>query len=403
MKKLIGKSAGVVLASGALASLAIAQEEYPDRFSIGASIQQLWDSNYSRTPEEEEEEITISAASVRFAHKISRQDFKVNWQVMRYDHNERIDLDATINEGSALWQGEWGRRFSTEVSWIRDSYLVDRLEFFDKDIVERDDVSGKIVYGTGHRMTFGVGARQGKQTHSNWQREGLDYEEDEVFVEIGYQTGINSTVTARFKDGERTYPNDVAVVVPPGLEPDPIVDPSFEDIRFGELDYDYQQAELEINWAASEKTNIIANLDYFNRDGVRNTGSGMQTGIEINWEMTPKVALAGGYSYKQPAIGETSDSPAEIHTVFFDATWQWTEKLSLATGARYSEFEYATWNSPGPSRNESLYQISPLKINFAVADYLSLRFTSNWTDRESPLVYRDYTATQLALGAFFRF
>jgi len=78
MKRLIGKSAGVVLASGALASLAIAQEEYPDRFSIGASIQQLWDSNYSRTPEEEEEEITISAASVRLAHTISRQDFRVN-------------------------------------------------------------------------------------------------------------------------------------------------------------------------------------------------------------------------------------------------------------------------------------------------------------------------------------
>ncbi len=403
MKKLIGKGAGLILVSGALATLAIAQEDYPDRFSLGASIQHLWDSNYSRTPDEEEDEITISAASVRFAHNISRQDFKLNWQVMRYDHAERTDLDATLNEGSALWQGEWGRRFKTEVSWIRDAYLVDRLEFFDKDIVERDDVSGKIVYGAGHRMTFGVGARQGKQTHSNWRREGLDYEEDEVFVEIGYQTGIHSTITARFRDGERSYPNNVSVAAPPGLEFDGTSPLHPDDVLPDNLDFDYQQAELEVAWATSEKTSIIANVGYFNRDGLRNSGSGIQTGVEINWEMTPKVALAGGYSYKQPAIGETSDSPAEIHTVFFDASWQWTEKLSLSTGARYSEFHYATFNSPGPSRNESLYQITPLNVNFAVADYVSLRFTSSWTDRESPLLYRDYSSTQLAVGAFFRF
>jgi hypothetical protein len=380
-----------------------AQEEARnDRLNIGLSVQQLWDSNYSRTPEEESEEITLTGASIGLNHRISRQQFKANWQGLHYEHAERVDLDSTLNKANLVWNGEWGSRLKSELEWVRDSYLVDRLEFFGKDIVKRDDVNAKLGYGAGHKLMLAVGGRDTRQTHTNGEREGLDFDEEEVFVEAGYKTGIKSTIIARVKYGERIYPNEQLITPPPGVEPLPENIPGDGLLTPGYLDYDYGQAELEVVWVASEKTSITSTLGYFERDGLINSGDGALAGIEINWELTPKVALAGGYSLRQPAIGETSDSPSDIHRFYFDATWQWTEKLSLSAGARFYEFHYEN-ASPGLIRDESLVDITPLAINFAVAESFSLKLKTSWTDRDSPLTYRDYSSEQVSIGAFFSY
>lgn len=396
MRKLLCSTLAVTPLCLVVAQSAGAQE---DRLSIRASLQQLWDSNYSRTIEEESDRVTLATASVAVAHRISRQQFRARWQAMNYQHAEREDLDTTIYEGLLSWRGEWGSKLSSRLEWVRDAYPVDRLEFYEKDVVTRDDLHGKLSYGAGHRMVLSIGGRQTNQTHSNDLREGLDYDEEEVFIEAGYKTGLKSTIFARVKYGEREYPNERLRLPPEGID----LTPDELEFAIGDLDYSYQQAELENTWVVSEKTSISATIGYFNRDGAINTNTGGLVTLQADWEMTPKIQLSGGYTLRQPAIGETSDSPTDIHQVFADALWQWTEKVSLATGGRITELHYARERSPGGGRNETVYNITPLVINYDMTNAFSMRLTTAWIDRQSPLAYRNYTSSQVNFGVHFRY
>src|SRR5690606_35070729 len=49
-----------------------------DFFSAGASVRQLWDSNYERRPEKESERITVSSAFVALDKTLSRQRHSVD-------------------------------------------------------------------------------------------------------------------------------------------------------------------------------------------------------------------------------------------------------------------------------------------------------------------------------------
>lgn len=368
-----------------------------DLFSIGASVRQLWDSNYERTPEENSEHITMSSAFVSLDKTLSRQRFIARWQLSHYDHAERPDLDATLNEGRITWQGQWGNRLKSRLEWTRDSYPVDRLEFRDKDIVKRDEAHALISYGAGHRLTLGVGGRQAEQTHSNGLREGLDFEEDEGYFEAGYKTGIQSTLFMRVRYGERIYPNQQI-----GLPvDDPDIDPGTLE-PYEDLDFEYQQAELETVWETSAKTNLTATLGYFNRDGVVNDGTGVLAILEANWAATEKTEFNGGYSYREQAVGETSDSPAGTHTVFVGTQWQWTPKISVGADVNVIRQNYQD-DSPGPDRDETVYSVAPLQMIYQFSEQFSIRLDTRWIDRDSPLAYRTYTSSQAILGLSFRY
>lgn len=364
-----------------------------DFFSAGASVRQLWDSNYERRPEKESERITVSSAFVALDKTLSRQRFVARWQVAHYDHDDRPDLDATINEGKITWQGQWGNRLKSRLEWMRDSYPVDRLEFPDKDIVKRDEAHALIRYGAGHRLTLGIGGRQAEQTHSNGLREGMDYDEDEGYFEAGYTTGIQSTMFLRVRYGERTYPNQ-EIGIP--VDDSEVLEP-YED-----LDFEYQQAELETTWKTTAKTDLTATLAYFNRDGVVNDGTGALAILEATWAATEKTEFNGGYSYREPAVGETSDSPKGTHTLFAGVQWQWTPKISLGADVNYVQQKYRN-DSPGPDRDEKVYNISPLQVVYKFSEQFSIRLDTRWVDRDSPLRYRTYTSSQAVLGMSFHY
>jgi len=362
-----------------------------DPLVLGVSLQHMWDSNYAHTPEKNSERIALLTAFIDVDKTFSSQRVIARWNGRRYEHDRRTDLDATLHNGQFALKSHWTNRFQSEIELTRDSYAIDQLEFRDKDIVKNDDATVKIGYGGGHKLTLSGGVRQVRQIHSNEQMQGLNFEDEEGFVEVAYRTGIKSTLAARVRSGERHYPNDHLRITPDDLER-----------VAGDLDFDYEQVEVEGVWIASPKTSFSTTLAYFAREGVINNSDGLLVSTEANWEMTPKVQLSGGYSFRQPAVGETSDSPADIHLLYVDASWQWTAKISVGTGARIIEHRYEGL-SPGPNRNESLYNATPLKVTYAPTESISLRLTTGWTDRQSSLDYRNYTSAEASVGAFFRY
>ena len=355
-----------------------------DEFVVGISAQEYWDSNINRSADQQDSEhYTQSSAFLGVDKKYGRHHIVGRVKGSRLDYAERTELDASFYDGNASWRSDWTSRLQTEIGWVRIAYPVDQLEFSGKDIVSRDDVNASIIYGSGNRLSIGIGGRQAAQRHSNELRENMDFDEDEALAEIHYQTGSKSRLTLRGRDGQRDYAQSIA-----------------EDGRL--LDFSYQQGEVEGNWASSAKTRIIANVAFFRREGETNDGTGNQASLEANWMATEKIQFEAGYTLRQPAVGESSDSPERVHGANLGATWKITEKLQWAVDFRYQHQRYPITDELG-ERDEEVASVSPLAINYRLSDSFTLRLDARWLDRQSPITYRDYDFMQGSAGFSWHF
>ncbi len=368
-------------------------------FKANASVQGIWDSNFSRSPLNDSEQAVLSSASLGFDDTFGRQRLIAKWTGSHYQYDKHSDFDGATHSGQLAWKGLIGSQINTDVSWSRDSYFVDRLEFFGKDIVNRDDFQAKIGYGNDQKLSFHVGTRKSKQRHSNDARISLDFDEEEAFVDVGYQTNNKSSLFLRFRSGERTYLNPPLEIAPDALN------------------FDYDQIELEGIWAVSPKTNISAVVGSYKRKAslnktssseapinqtALNEDSGSVASLAADWQATEKLKFNAGYSFKQPAIGETSDSPSQVQQVFASVAWQYSTRIAIESQLRYSLIDYEN-TSPGFMRTEHMYNFSPLSISYSSGRHWLVRLESGWRKNESPLAFRNYVSRQASAGLFFYF
>lgn len=364
-----------------------AEEEKLISGNIAAS--QLWDSNFFQNADENAEQISVLSAGLALSKNISRQQFSARWRVRSYQHSENEEFDETIQDGSLRWNGAWGEELTSNVEWVRDSYLVDRWETpeGDADVVSKEDGKFSLTYGSQNRFSFQVGGHQSKQTHSSIIRKDIDYDEDEGYAGLTYQTPSQSTLTLRYRSGDRTYINRVGVAVE------------------NNFDFDYHQIELENIWKISAKTTSKLTIARLERegDGFVNTTSGNYALLDFSWEASPKILWHAGYSYTHPAEGDTIDKPTDVKTGFIGVTWNISPKVTLSSRVEKVSRNYADIDEPNP-RQETQYNIVPLTINYALYESLSLRLDTNWHKNESPVLHlREYDESQVMVGLNYRF
>ncbi len=350
--------------------------------NIAAS--QLWDSNFFRAPDEFSEQISLLSAGLGLSKNISRQRFSAGWRVRSYMHAENEKFDETIHDGLLRWNGGWGENFTSNLEWLSDSYLVDRWETAENDKVSKDDTQFALTYGSQNRFAFQVGARQSKQKHSNQQYTNLDYEENEGFTGLTYKTVSQSTLTLRYRSGERTYINRAS-----------------EELE-GNFDFDYRQVELENIWKISAKTSSTLTVARFEREGVVNNSTGDLAVLDFKWEATPKVQWHLGYSHKRPVKGETIDMPSQVQTSFAGVSWNISPKITLSSRVEKLRRNYED-DSEQLIRSETQLNIIPLAASYMIYDSVTLRLDTSWRKNESPVVERQYEAMQVMLGLNYRF
>jgi len=377
-----------ILISGSAADVCAAEnngytdhQTVEDNFTLEADLQQTWDSNYRRTPESDSENYQSGALGARAVKVFSRQKLLVGWKVRHFVYGDREDLNATAHNGQLSWQGSWNYQLRTKLAFQRNDTPVELSEFPQQDMIRRDLWTALIRYGEGPGMLAAIGALRTDQTHSNSLRDGLNYEENEANLAIGYALASEKELLARIRIGDREYPKSMPVT------------------SSQSLGYDFWQGELEGTWVWSERSRLLANIAYFNREGDVNDGSGSLVSIEALWGLTDKTRLNLRYSLVQPVVGETSDSPDKEHIVSAGGNWQWTEKVTLSTNLQATEQQYERLRD-GPARNEKVYLLTPLFIEFKPVETMSLQLKADWKERHSPLSYREYQAAILSIGVF---
>lgn len=365
---------GVLVPLWLICSTAVAQ----DRFTLGINVQESWDSNFARNSDVDSEHYTQAAVSLAANQRFSKQDLALSVSGSRYIYDQRDDLNADFYEGQASWRSAWSSGFSTVLTWTRDAYPVDRLEFSGNDVVARDLTKAQFTLRASKQISISAGASQTAQTHSNSLRENLDLDEEEAFVEASYKTLNDSSLSIRLRDGERVYPYS---------NPDELLS----------LDYQYQQREFETVWALTPKTRLSATIGEFDRKGEINAGVGTQSVFDASWAVSEKFSLVFGYSQSKPAVGETADSPSNVRGGHIKLAWEPVTKWTINMEASHSELDYDE-RELRPARIETVVVFTPLSLTYRFSESLAIRLTSQWVDRQSPLLYRDYDYALGSLG-----
>jgi hypothetical protein len=290
-----------------------------------------------------------------------------------------------LQDGVLRWNGAWAGQFTSLLEWTRDSYLVDRWEVPDSsDAVAKDDARFVLTRGSENRFSFQVGAHRARQTHSRLPLDYLDYEDNELFTALIYQTPAHSTLTLRYKSGDRSYLNKT------------VEDPNTI------FDFNYDQFELENIWKISSKTSTSLMLSKLNRKGISDNSAGELAQLNLTWDATPKLQWKTGYSFKKPLQGDTIDMPSRVQNAFVSLAWKISLKLSLSSQAEKIQRNYE--NSEFQLvRTETQYNLVPLAITYLINDSFVVRLDTGWHKNVSPIHEREYESLQSTLGLTVRF
>lgn len=387
MKKIAGRFIGILIGSTGVVGSPLAQTADQDALVFSAGLQHQYDSNFFRSPEEIEEQITRAGAGIRFSKQFSAQQVALTASGSQYRYAEQDDLNASALEGQASWLSQFTNNVSTQLNWLREETPVDKLEFIGKDLVAREDSNARLSLGDSKRIGFILGYHQLDITHSNVERRELDYQDSDFFSEIRYRLASGSWFGLRYREGDRQHE-----------APDPTQ---------GNLDFDYRQWELETAWDLTPKTKLTGLVGYFDRTAkpgavTDNDGEGTLASLKMEWAITDKLMTDVTYRFSQPAIGETSDAPSEVSDGSVLLQWQFSPKIQLGFGASYAELYYAEREAV-VERTERNLSITPLQVSWSYSEATSLRLTSQWIDRSSPVFERDYQGYSATLALAFHF
>lgn len=354
----------------AFASAMLHAQPAPEQgFRWTAGAQHQYDSNFSRTAEAADEQVSRAAVGFGYDKTLSAQQLGVRVTANHFSYAERDYLNENAWEGAASWRSRFGNSISSLLSYEREEDPVDQLEFTGRDLVARENANGSLTLGNNRRLGIILGAHQFTQSHSNEERRYLDFDDQDVFAELRLRGAAESWLSVRYRNGERSYAS-------PELLPQ-------------NLDFDYQQWEIETHWALTRKTELTGVAGYFKREGATNNDEGALAGLTFAWQVTEKVTSELVYNFSQPAQGETSDSPTEISSSSIQLRWQWTPKIELSVSGGYTEFEYYNPAELFP-RVERNISVTPLALEWVMSDALRFRLRGQWVERSSPILVRDY-------------
>lgn len=383
MKKFAQTSPILFIAGVGVLCNAQQQHRAPEEgFKLIAGAQYQSDSNFTRTPDGGDEQITRAALGVGYNKNISAQRIALRFTANQYYYAERDYMDENSWEGNASWRSRFSNNTSSLLSFERHETPVDQLEFAGKDMVARDRAKAQLSLGDSRRLGFIIGAHQFRQTHSNEERNYLDLEDQDIYAEIRYRGLASSWVSLRYRSGERSY--------------------EFLELLPRNLDFDYRQWEIETHWVLTPKTELTGVAGYFERDGETNNDEGALAGLKLSWQATSKVTTEVAYSLSQPAQGETADSPVEINNVSLMVSWQLTSKIQITSGGSYAEYDYINQIDSSPYLERGI-SITPLSVEWLMSDAVRFRLHGQWVERSSPIVLRDYDGHIITGGVALAF
>lgn len=175
------------------------------------------------------------------------------------------------------------------------------------------------------------------------------------------------------------------------------------------LDNQFDQTvnELSLNWPITFNTNMNARIGWLDRGHDTFTErdfSGAIGGLSVNWNVTAKTRISGGWTRQLSAYETLYSSYTVTDSVYFNPVWQMSAKTALRFRYDYATIDYkgAIAATPSNGRNDSL-NTALLAIDWQPLNALSLSATVTDSRRTSSVPNSDYKNATAGINVQFSF
>lgn len=143
---------------------------------------------------------------------------------------------------------------------------------------------------------------------------------------VGYQAASGSSVALRYKHGNGEYH-----------------DPTFAGFAALNSDFKENEVELSARWAYSGKTTVDGRLSHVKREhsaAPQLDFSGVRGALNVNWDVTGKTRLTGGWLHDITATGLATGGHVDSDRFFIAPVWNATAKTAFSVRYDYTRREW---------------------------------------------------------------
>jgi exopolysaccharide biosynthesis operon protein EpsL len=316
------------------------------------------DSNVLRTSAGQVSDTAYNiGAGLRYNKQFSLQRVRadVQWDMWRYGDHSELNFN-TLNYGLG-WDWSITPQFHGTLSADRRQFrevTTDPVAPFANRIGRRTERNELAEGGFGLNGPFRIVAGVSHYRTESTVPGSWDASPDITFwhVGAGYEAPSGSNVTVRYKRGQGEYHDLTAPA-------------------FATLDSDFRDTEEELafRWLFSGKTTISGRLAHVERKHAASIldFSGFAGGLNVNWDITAKTTLVGGWLHDISATGLATGGHVDSDRFFIAPVWHATAKTSFT--ARYDRTR-REWKDVAPGRSDTVESLQ------AGVDWQALRTIS---------------------------
>ena len=276
------------------------------------------DSNVLRTSNAVSDTAYDLGVGLRYNKQFSLQRVHADVQFDTWRYNDHSELNFHTLNYALGWDWSITPQFHGTVSADRKQFrevTTDPVPFANR-VGRRTERNELAEAGFGVSGPFRVLAGVSHYRTESTEPGSWDASPDITFWHVGaaYEAASGSNVALRYKRGKGTYH-----------------DPTFAAFTALNSDFRDTEEELSFRWAYSGKTTVNGRLAHVSRkhDAPLLDFSGVAGALNVNWDITAKTRLTGGWMRDISASGLPTGGHVDSDRFYIAPVWNATAKTSF--------------------------------------------------------------------------
>lgn len=333
-----------------------AQEQ--DTFKFRANYTLQTDSNLQRLPSSADvlartgrdstaERIGITTVGMSFNKAYSLQRLELDLNLVDYNYQNFSQYSFTATNYTAAWRWSLTPRFHGSLTSDRKETLNNFSDYQSETSVSQRNLrtttnSGfDASYDLDGTWSLLAGVSHTKQTSQQTLGTGEEYSANTTSVGMRRASGSNSTLNYNIRTSNGQY-----------------LTASANSNEYNQLDN-----ELRLAWVLSGNTTANLVVTYIDRNypsSPQRDYSGFNTGVNVNWAITGKTALAASWVRQLGSYQTSYSSYTQTNRLSVGPTWQLGSKTTLGLRYDLSRIDYlgAPTAVPTAQRQDTLRDTS---------------------------------------------
>lgn len=266
------------------------------------------------------ERIGITTIGVKFNKAYSLQRLELDLSLVDYNYQNFSQFSFTASNYAAAWRWSLTPRFYGSLTTDREETLNSFSDF--QGLTPITQRNQRTTTATGFDATYDIdgtwsllgGVTRTQQTNQLTLGTGDDYSANSASVGVRRASGSNSALTYNLKSSTGKNLNTNA-----------------SSNEFNQIDN-----ELRLFWVVTGNTTASLSATYINRSHPNLPArdySGLNTGVNVNWNITGKTTLAANWVHQLASFQTTYSDYTQTDRLSLGPTWNVGNKTYV--GLRY--------------------------------------------------------------------